>query len=262
VPLTGPAQIVTEPADRAWVETDNAVLAVVAIGAPPLSYQWHYQNAAMPGETRHSIRLPGVASSQAGEYFAVVSNSSATVTSRVATLTVKANDPPVAGADGFVTALNTPLLIPFARLLANDSDPDGNPIRVTAADPVASDGGSVVMTNQSLLYTPPSMAFPDDVGAFSYTIADRFGGTAMGTVEVLNAEGPVPDFGRVLLAPTASGYLLRFVGRAGTSYRIERAPTVTGMWTTLTTLSDPHGFIEYEDMAPLPGMAFYRVATP
>jgi len=57
----------------------------------------------------------------------------------------------------------------------------------------------------------------------------------------------------------STGVRLRFTGESGRSYRIERAPAVTGPWTTLAT---PTAHIEYLDVNPPPGQAFYRTAQP
>ena len=52
-------------------------------------------------------------------------------------------------------------------------------------------------------------------------------------------------------------------GASGRSYWIERAPAVTGPWTTLATPTAPlSGLIEYLDVNPPPGQAFYRTAQP
>jgi hypothetical protein len=60
-----------------------------------------------------------------------------------------------------------------------------------------------------------------------------------------------------------SGVRLRFTGESGRSYRIERAPAVNGPWTTLTTPTAPlSGLIEYLDVNPPPGQAFYRTTQP
>ena len=81
--------ITAEPADKAaTVWGDRITLSVSATGTPPLSYQWHFANAPLPGQTRASLVLSSVTFTNAGAYFAVVSDASGSVNSRVATLTV------------------------------------------------------------------------------------------------------------------------------------------------------------------------------
>ncbi len=63
------------------------------------------------------------------------------------------------------------------------------------------------------------------------------------------------------LVPT--GVRLHFTGVPGSSYNIERAPAVTGPWSTIarpTALLD--GLIEYVDSSPPTDTAFYRTSTP
>jgi hypothetical protein len=61
----------------------------------------------------------------------------------------------------------------------------------------------------------------------------------------------------------AAGYSLRFTGAPDVSYRLQRAPSVTGPWETIDTQTAPSsGLIEYHDVNPLPGQAFYRTAQP
>ncbi len=56
-----------------------------------------------------------------------------------------------------------------------------------------------------------------------------------------------------------AGYYLRFNGFPGVSYDIQRAPSVTGPWSTLATVVAPQsGFVEYHEANPPPGQSFYR----
>jgi FG-GAP repeat len=69
---------------------------------------------------------------------------------------------------------------------------------------------------------------------------------------------------RVALLPSDTGsHLLRFNGSPEITYRLQRAPSVTGPWETIDTQTAPSsGLIEYHDVNPLPGQAFYRTAQP
>jgi len=71
--------------------------------------------------------------------------------------------------------------------------------------------------------------------------------------------------GRTLaVAPDGSGgYLLGFNGAPEITYRLQRAPSVTGPWSDLVTNTAPaSGRIEYHEISPPPGAAFYRTAQP
>jgi hypothetical protein len=67
----------------------------------------------------------------------------------------------------------------------------------------------------------------------------------------------------IAIALVPAGVRLRFIGIPGRSYTIERAPAVSGPWTTLNTHTAPaSGLLEYLDATPLPGQAFYRTVQP
>ncbi len=67
----------------------------------------------------------------------------------------------------------------------------------------------------------------------------------------------------VSAALVPAGVRLRFTGVTGRSYNLERAPAVTGPWTTLATpTAPPGGLIEYVDTNPPVDTAFYRTSTP
>ncbi|MBI3852492.1 MAG: FG-GAP repeat protein [Verrucomicrobia bacterium] len=82
-----------------------------------------------------------------------------------------------------------------------------------------------------------------------------------GAAYVLTGVGIGP---RLALVPDgSSGYFLRFTGAPDITYRLQRAPSVTGPWSAIATNTTPaSGLIEYHETAPLPGAAFYRTAQP
>jgi hypothetical protein len=64
---------------------------VEAGGTAPLTYQWHFNDTDLPGQTSASLTLPPVSDLHSGDYFVTVTNRYGTVTSRVAQLTVGAD---------------------------------------------------------------------------------------------------------------------------------------------------------------------------
>lgn len=82
-----------------------------------------------------------------------------------------------------------------------------------------------------------------------------------GAAYIFTGLGHGPSLG---LAPDGSnGYFLRFTGAPDVRYRLQRAPSVTGPWSTLATNTAPaSGLIEYHETTPPPGAAFYRTAQP
>ena len=67
----------------------------------------------------------------------------------------------------------------------------------------------------------------------------------------------------ISIALVPAGIRLRFTGVPGHSYNLERAPAVTGPWSTLATPTAPiSGLLEYVDTNPSVGTAFYRTVQP
>ncbi len=116
-----------------------------------------------------------------------------------ATITVNGlNDGPLAVDDAAVTDEDTPVTL---ALLANDSDPDGDPLTVTSAGgqapgssfAVTSAGGrsgSVTVGADGVLAFDPGSAFNDlgagesDTVSVTYAISDGHGGTASATATI------------------------------------------------------------------------------
>jgi large repetitive protein len=106
--------------------------------------------------------------------------STATITVTV----IPVNDPPVAVNDVAATNEDTPLVI---SPLVNDSDLDGNPLTISAAN--APNGTVVINANGTITYTPNANFNGTDV--ITYTISDGAGSFATATIMVSVA--PVND---------------------------------------------------------------------
>jgi YD repeat-containing protein len=104
-----------------------------------------------------------------------------------ATVTMTVNGPPVAITDSRSTALNTAFTFDPR---ANDTDPEGNPLTITAKTNGAH-SASVTFTSTSVTYTPVTGYTGAD--SFTYSISDGQGGSATGTVSVtVNAANTAP----------------------------------------------------------------------
>ncbi|SEU22298.1 Ig-like domain-containing protein [Stigmatella erecta] len=102
-----------------------------------------------------------------------------------ATVTVTvANTPPVATDDAVTVGVNSGGTV--VDVLANDSDPDGSPLTVTAVTQPAN--GTVTLVNGVVTYTPnPGFTGTD---TFTYTVSDGNGGFDTATVTVTVANTP------------------------------------------------------------------------
>jgi uncharacterized repeat protein (TIGR01451 family)/LPXTG-motif cell wall-anchored protein len=100
-----------------------------------------------------------------------------TSTATVSVTVSAVNDPPVAVADSASTPAGTPVAV---GVVANDRDPDGDPLTVTAN--TQGTNGTVVCGASSCTYTPNAGFNGSD--SFTYTVGDGQGGTATATVTV------------------------------------------------------------------------------
>jgi Ca2+-binding RTX toxin-like protein len=123
---------------------------------------------------------------------------------------------PTAVNDTRFTTLNTPLAV---NVIANDTDPNGNPLQISSFDTISTQGGSITLNDNGtaddlsddlLVYTPASDLLGFD--SFSYTIDNGIGGTATATVNVA-VFSQVGTFGNDTLTGSSVGDFIR--GGAG-----------------------------------------------
>jgi formylglycine-generating enzyme required for sulfatase activity len=91
--------ITQQPRDLTVRAGSNAVFTVIAEGTPPLTYQWFFNGAAMPGSRQSSLILTNVQTMNAGDYRVMVTNLVGSVTSVAVKLAVEAGQP--VGPKGF-----------------------------------------------------------------------------------------------------------------------------------------------------------------
>ncbi len=83
-----PPGITLQPQNRTNVTGTVATFSVSASGTTPLSYQWQFNGANLPGATTSLLSLTNIQSSDAGGYSVLVTNVAGAATSAVAVLTV------------------------------------------------------------------------------------------------------------------------------------------------------------------------------
>ncbi|HUJ79772.1 MAG TPA: Ig-like domain-containing protein, partial [Nitrospiria bacterium] len=114
------------------------------------------------------------------------------LSSTAATVTITvANDPPVAVNDTATESKNS--VNNTINVLANDSDPNGDTLTVTAVTTPAHGTSGVASGGSGATYSPTAGYTGSDT--FTYTVSDGGGGTAVGTVTVTVNNNP----------PTANG---------------------------------------------------------
>jgi uncharacterized delta-60 repeat protein len=94
-----PPIIAIQPTDQTVLAGENASLSAVAVGTPPLNYQWQFNGANLAnggrvsGANTNALLLTGVLTNDAGSYSLVVTNTCGSVTSQVVSVTVTSSAP-------------------------------------------------------------------------------------------------------------------------------------------------------------------------
>lgn len=148
-----------------------------------------FTNGAHGTVANHSIKVtytPAAGWTGVDTFTYTVSDGNGGFDSGTVTVTVTAgpNQPPAANDDSMVTDEDVALTI---SVLANDSDPDGDAITVSAVNEGAH--GAVTKTATSITYTPDEEW--SGIDSFSYSITDGHGGSA--TAAVVITVKPVND---------------------------------------------------------------------
>jgi Concanavalin A-like lectin/glucanases superfamily/Bacterial Ig domain len=191
----------------------------VAVGAEDVASPWSFAwNADASGPGSHILTV--VARDNAGnagrsDVVPVVVGGSVTPP--------PVNHNPIAGGDSLTSAGRVAVNFSATSLLANDSDPDGDPLVVNSVASSTTGGGSVAsLGGGSYRYTPGATFTGTDT--FSYSIADGRGGSATGAVSV-TVTAPVPP-----PPPPTGGMVLAlgFEEASGTSVVDSSASPING----------------------------------
>ena len=95
-------------------------------------------------------------------------------------------------------------------------------------------------------------------GNMVYAGATPFPGCASGG-EVFGLSLPVPPPTLTIMYDGGAGYWIRAQGQPNFIAQLQRAPSLNGPWSTSTPQSaDTNGLIQFHDLFPSPGHAFYR----
>ena len=169
----GPAiTITTQPTNTTAECGGDATFSVTAAGTEPLHYQWQF-GAAPVGIDSSNLVLNSVSAANAGSYTVVITNSSGSITSQVATLAVQDTTPPV------ITLLG--------------DNPLTNECHSAFVDP----GAAATDNCTTPTLTTNSTVNPDAVGSYAitYVATDGSGNSATNTraVYVADTTPPVPD---------------------------------------------------------------------
>lgn len=191
------------PANVTAAQGTSVTFTVEATGSAPVSYQWFKGTTAIDGATSATYTIPSVAVSDAGNYFARVSNPVNSVDSRTAVLTVNSDVTPPTIVS--VTGSPNTVLVTFSEPI--------DPATVVAANFQVS-GGVQIQTVTPLSANPAQVAITttgQTLGS-QYTLSatgikDRFGNTiAAGASQTFRStiaiDGSFNDWAGVAIAHT------------------------------------------------------------
>src|SRR6266513_102414 len=163
--------ILTQPESQTVIVGDLVTFSVEAIGSPPLSYEWRFNNAPISGGTNDSYTLTGVTANKAGDYSVIVSNTVGQTNSANATLTVLVPFPGIynTALSGNRTLLDDGQVDPHYKLVVNPNDP-------TSSDTVVEDStqfpiGWIQNSSKSKWIGPAFDTSAAAAGSYSYQLA-------------------------------------------------------------------------------------------
>ena len=174
-----------------------------------------------------------------------------------------ANTPPVPGPHILYVLQNEKQLLPVAALLAEDLDPDGDPLNLADVSALSTNGGPAALVGTSSLAWLPK---PDYVGGdlLTYTLSDPYT-SVTGAIcfhvlagdDLTNSVLDISNLGGGVMALTATGI-------PGWPYVVQSVPSLTLplSWQTLgTNLANSAGWFQFTDTVATNLERYYRVFT-
>jgi hypothetical protein len=166
------------------------------------------------------------------------------------------------------TTPGQPLSILVSQLLAQATDPDGDPLTVTGVVATSAEGGAVSLASGVITYRPASGFTGAD--SFSYTVSDGRGGTVAGQVSIAVATTLGASF---VSGPVLEGgaFVVRLEGFPGYTYTIEFTDRLSpANWqkrinATVPTTAGTFGVGVFEFREPIGGTVgnrYYRTVWP
>jgi hypothetical protein len=169
----GPPSITTQPANQMVTVGQMATFSVTASGTSPLNYQWRKNGTAINSATSSSYTTPATAiSDSASQFSVVVSNSTGSMTSNAATLTVTA----AAGPPSITTQPANQMVTVGQSATFSVTASGTSPLNYQWRK-----NGTAINSATSSSYTTAATAISDSGSAFTVAISSSTGSVTSNT---------------------------------------------------------------------------------
>jgi hypothetical protein len=221
-----------QPLSQTNYVSSNTTLVALATGAPPITYQWQFDGANIPGATATDLVLNNLALTNTGTYTLVASNTAGTNVSQPAILTVLDVPPSI------VTEPLTQLVIVGGAAVFSVSATGTAPLTYQwMFDSTALSDGIGILGSQSNVLTLTNVQFSQG-GNYSVLVSNG-GGSSNSTAAVLIV-GPTPSY--IAYSNAAAPYAQNFDSlpyQPTSSTNTENPAIINGV---VYSLSDPMDF--------------------
>ena len=177
-----PPLFLTQPQSLTASVGAGATLSASAAGTPPVILQWWFNGAKIANETNSTLTLANLHIERAGFYALSASNDAGGLFSSNAVLSITLL--PVA-VEAFQ---DTPVIFQSSNLLATNAPYADSPLNISGADAASLLGGTVILTNGNVFYSPPVGCLGND--AFNYAVTNATGNLASGLVMIAVTNAP------------------------------------------------------------------------
>jgi len=242
--------ITLQPQSQTVVAGDSVTFGVTATGTAPLNYQWRFRGADLPGATNSTLNLFNAQAEDAGDYQVVVANLAGSIDSAVAGLIVNVPPEILAQPEGQTAILGSNVTF---IVIARGTAPLAFQWRKDGID--LTDGGSISGANLAVLTI--AAAGYSDAGNYSVSITNIAGSTTSADASLVVVPAASFEF-RSVERLSESAVRLTLAGNPGARYVLEASSNLTS-WSSLVTLTNVAGTVEYTDVAATqPSNLFYR----
>ncbi|MEO7300002.1 MAG: immunoglobulin domain-containing protein, partial [Verrucomicrobiota bacterium] len=238
--------ITTQPISQIVNQGTNVTFSAIVSGSTPLVFQWRLNGTNIFGATSTSLLFSNVQATNAGNYTLVVTNTSGSVTSLIATLTV--NLPP------------TITLQPLDQSVWLGQDATFV-VQATGTSPLRYQwqfNGTNILGAVTNVFTRSNSQQAD--GGSYQVLVINIAGSLLSSSAVLTVSIPAPA---VLTSVSGSSSNFQFVltGDSGASYTILRSTNLID-WLPLTNVVLTNGSYQFMEAPLLEEQQFYRAVAP